>query len=181
MNDETVIRAIRNREETAIRHVIDKYSRLLWTVVDAVLGGSACVQDVEECVADVFIYLWEHPEKYDPRRGTLKSWLALVARSRALDRWRALQRRSTLPLDELTPIAGGAGVADGLLAEETKSALREALKRLSPEEQDILTRRYYHEQKPREIALALGVSVKQVNNHLYRAKQKLKTEMRDLV
>ena len=181
MNDETVIRSIRNREETAISHVIDKYSRLLWTVVDAVLGGSACVQDVEECVADVFIYLWEHPEKYDPRRGTLKSWLALVARSRALDRWRALQRRSTLPLDELTPIAGGTGVADGLLAEETKRALREALKCLSPEEQDILTRRYYHEQKPREIALALGISVKQVNNHLYRAKQKLKTEMRDLV
>ena len=181
MNDETVIRAIQSREENAINHVINKYSRLLWTVADAVLGGSASVQDVEECVADVFIYLWEHPEKYDPRRGTLKNWLALVARSRALDRWRALQRRSTLPLDELPPLADRMGVADGLLTEETNRTLHEALKRLSPEEQDILTRRYYHEQKPREIALALGISVKQVNNHLYRAKQKLKTEMRDLV
>lgn len=181
MNDESVIRAIQDRDEDVISHVITKYSRLLWTVADAVLGASGCVQDVEECVADTFIYLWEHPEKYDPQRGALKSWLALVARSRALDRWRSLQRRSTVPLDELPLLADRMGVADGLLAEETKNALLGAIERLGQEEQDILTRRYFQEQKPREIALALGISVKQVNNHLYRAKQKLKAEMRDLV
>lgn len=181
MSDESVIRAVQNGEEQAINYVITKYSRLLWTVADAVLGVTAGVPEVEECVADVFIYLWEHPEKYDPKRGTLKSWLTMVARSRALDRWRSLQRSVALPLDGLAPIAACVGAADGLFAEETNHALYDALERLSREEREILKRRYFYEQKPREIALALGISVKQVNNRLYCAKQKLKTEMRDLV
>ena len=41
-------------------------------------------------------------------------------------------------------------------------------------EKDILIRRYFYEQKPKEIARALDLSVKQVDNYLYRSKQKLR-------
>ena len=69
MNDERMITAIKNRSEAAINEVITKYSKLLWSVAGAVLNNIGSTQDVEECVADAFIYLWEHPEKYNPQRG----------------------------------------------------------------------------------------------------------------
>ena len=90
MRDEAIIRAIQRGDEGAIAGVITRYARLMWSVAGSVLRGVGSDQDVEECVADVFVYLWQHPDKFDPRRGSLRSWLAVVARSQAVDRCRAL-------------------------------------------------------------------------------------------
>ena len=173
MNDEKIIAAIRRGDERAIDRVMDKYSRLMWSIASAVLKNTASVQDVEECVADVFIYLWQNPEKYDPERGGLKAWLSAVARSRAVDRYRELLRRRETPLDEELPVEQ-LGIAEGLAAQETRQALNAAVRALEEPDREILIRRYYYEQKPREIALATGLTVTQVNNSLYRSKRQLR-------
>lgn len=179
MNDEKIIRGIRNGDEAAMGQVMDRYSRLLWSVVGGVLHSAASEQDVEECVADVFIYLWQNPDKYDPGRGKLRAWLCVVARSRAVDRYRELSRRSDVPLED-TLIADRIGAADRVLAGETRQTLLRALEALERQDREILIRRYFHEQKPREIAAALALPVRQVNNRLYRAKRKLRELISDL-
>ena len=173
MNDITAIAGIQNRDERVIGEIIVKYSKLLWPIASAVLKNVGTEQDVEECIADVFIDLWEHPDKYDAARGTLKTWLCMVARCKAIDRYRALFKHSTVPL-EGAMMAGRMGMQDALLQEETKRELVTAVNALADVEKDILIRRYYFEQKPREIAKALDMPVKQVENHLYRSKQKLR-------
>ena len=173
MNDEAVISGIRRRDENVINQVIQKYSRLLWPTASAVLKNVGSDQDVEECVADVFIDLWENPHKFDPARGSLKSWLCMVTRSLAIDCYRELSRCSTVPL-EGAMMAGRMGIQEALLKEETKRELIAAVNALADLERDILIRRYYYEQKPREIARALDLSVKQVDNYLYRSRQKLR-------
>ena len=65
-------------------------------------------------------------------------------------------------------------ISQALLQEETRKELIAAVNALADLERDILIRRYYYEQKPREIAKALDLSVKQVDNYLYRSKQKLR-------
>ena len=178
MNEEAIIRAIRDGDEAAVGQVIDRYSRLMWSIVSAVLKNTGSEQDVEECVADVFIYLWENPGKYDPRRGRLKAWLSVVARSRAIDRYRELSRRGDVPLED-TLIVDRIGAADRVLARETRQDLIRAVEALEEPDREILIRRYYREQKPREIALALDLPVKQVENRLYRAKRKLRETISD--
>ena len=173
MKEDVILSGLQRREEAAIGYVITKYAKLLWPIASAVLKNVGSRQDVEECVADAFIYLWEHPERYDPQRGTLKSWLCIVARSRAIDRYRELTRCSTVPL-ESAMMAGRMGVQDALLREETRRELIAAVNALADLERDILIRRYYYEQKPKEIAKALDLTVKQVDNYLYRSKQKLR-------
>lgn len=161
-----MIRAIRERDEGAMGQVMGRYSRLLWSVAASVLKN-APDQDVEECVADAFVYLWQHPERYDPGRGKLKAWLSAIARSRALDRARQLSRRQELPLEEQ-------------ILEEApppEDGLEELLEGLSGEEQEILRRRYRDGEKPGEIAQALGLPVKRVENRLYRGRQKLRKKL----
>ncbi|RAY97442.1 hypothetical protein DK853_54735, partial [Klebsiella oxytoca] len=68
-------------DETVINEVINKYSKLLWSVSGAILSSIGSAQDIEECVADTFIYLWDHPDKYNPERGKLKTWLSIIART----------------------------------------------------------------------------------------------------
>lgn len=173
MREENLITALARRDADAMNEIINKFARLLWPIVSAVLKNVGSEQDVEEVVADAFIYLWEHPGRFDPKRGSLKTMLCVVARSRAIDRYRELTRRSTVPLEEAF-LADCLGMQEEFLKEETRQELKAAVNALGEPGREILIRRYYYEQKPREIALALNMTVKQVDNVLYRSKRSLR-------
>ena len=173
LNDEKIITAIKNRSEAAINETITKYSKLLWSVAETVLSHIGSVQDVEECVADTFIYLWEHPEKFNHQRGKLKTWLSIVARTQAVNRYREITKRNTLPLED-TDFIDQLSVVDAVLEAEARKALLAAVNALGEPDREILIRRYYYNQKPKEIALALDMSVKQIDNRLYQTKRRLR-------
>lgn len=173
MDDEKMIAAVKARNEKAVAAAIDKYSRLLWSVAAAVLNNMGSIQDVEECVADTFIYLWEHPDRYDPGRGKLKTWLSIIARTQAINRYRTITRQNTIPLEDAA-FLNQIGIADDIMQEDTRQALLAAVNALGEPDREILIRRYYYDQKPREIALALNITIKQVDNRLYRTKRKLR-------
>lgn len=166
-------RAVGNGDEEALGLVMEKYARLLWPIAAAVLKNVGSDQDVEECVADAFIYLWEHPGSFDPKRGKLKTLLCILTRSRAIDRYRELSRRNTVPLEQAL-CGGGVCAQEAALREEALAELREQIQSLGELNREILVRRYYYGQKPREIALATGLTVTQVNNSLYRSKRQLR-------
>jgi RNA polymerase sigma-70 factor (ECF subfamily) len=56
--------------------------RLLWELALA-----------EELVQEIFLRLWEHPERFDPARGSLRSFLLMDAHARCVDRIRSDSRR----------------------------------------------------------------------------------------
>lgn len=176
LNDLKIVNAIRNGSEAAIGEVIDKYSRLLWSVVSPVLRGIGSEEDMEECVADTFIYLWQNPQKFDPQRGALKTWLAVIARSKAVDRCRELARRHEDTLED-THLVQEMSLIESVLQEESRLLLVAAIRALKEPDREILVRRYYYDQKPREIARVLGMSTKQVDNCLYQTKKKLRAAM----
>ncbi|MPN09023.1 hypothetical protein SDC9_156311 [bioreactor metagenome] len=173
MNDVQMMAAIQKGDETFINYIIDKYSKLLWSIAGTILKNVGSAEDIEECVADVFIYLWQKPEKFEARRGKLKSYLAIIMRSRATDKYRQLSKQNVISLDEKLMI-NTLEIADDVLSEETKRTLIAAIKSLEEPERDIIVRRYYYDQKPKEIAFSLDMPIKQVENHLYRTKQRLR-------
>lgn len=172
MQEKNIIDAIKAGDEQAMQKIICRYSRLLWSIVGAVLSQVGTTEDMEECVADVFIDLWEHPQKYDESRGSLKAWLSVIARNKAIDRYRQKTKIQTIPLEET--VLAQMGVEPEM---ENKEGLQEALAELTEEEKEILLRRYVYQQKPKEMAVALGLSVKQIENRLYRIKAKMRKQM----
>ena len=184
--DEKTIKAIAARDEAAIARVISKYEKLLWKIVTGALGSAGAEEDAEECVADVFIRLWLEPDKFDPARGSLKTYLSVMARSVALDRRRMLARLAALrtgPIDNAPDSnesalpdqsrAADSDPAQQLVKTEELAELQEAINMLSEDERTIIIERYVRGRKPREIAPALGMEIKQVKNQIYRAKKKL--------
>lgn len=173
MREEALARGIGNRDEETLGLVMEKYARLLWPIAAAVLKNVGTEQDVEEVIADVFIYLWEHPGSFDPNRGKLKTLLCILTRSRAVDRFRELNRTAALPLEEALT-ASGMCTQEAMERQETRTELLAQINALEGMNREILLRRFYYSQKPREIALATGLTVTQVNNSLYRSKHQLR-------
>ncbi|MCR4669401.1 MAG: sigma-70 family RNA polymerase sigma factor [Clostridia bacterium] len=162
--------------ETEFEKIVDKYSRLLWSVGAKVLDGVGNEQDVEECVADVFIDLWRSPESFDPDRGSLKTWLCVKCKSKAIDRFRSICSHMTEDLDE-TDLSDLWEPPDDLLAKERGSALREAIARLDDQEREIIISRFFLDRKPRQIARLTGLPVRKIENIIYRTKKKLVVEL----
>ena len=175
MNDKKIISAIANQDEQMLALAIRKYSKLLWKIAASVLINAASAQDVEECIADVFIYLWRYPEKYDPDKAKLSSWLSILARSKASDRYRQSVKKRELPMEEIVAESLAHTKITAIDAEKEK--LLFCIDELNEKEKELIIRRYYYEQKPSEIAVALDMPKKQVENKLYYVKQKLKKMM----
>ena len=172
MDDIQIINGIKNENEAAFRYAIDKYSKLMWSIAATILINASNTIDIEECVADVFVYLWQNYAKYDAHRGGLKSWLSAIVKSKAINKYHQLSKRSELSLNDEIAIDEVAAIDDVMTA-ETKSELIAAVNTLGEPDREIIIRRYYYQQKPKEIGFILDIPVKQVENRLYRSKLKL--------
>ena len=74
------------QEPAAFRDAYAELRPVALRVALSVLGDHEAAEDV---VQDVFMQLWQRPASYDPARGSLRTYVAMLTRSRAVDRWRA--------------------------------------------------------------------------------------------
>src|SRR4051795_10099153 len=78
-------------DSDSFRSAFAEHHRKVYAAAFSVLGDATLAQDV---VQDVFLRVWKRPDRFDPARGDLGTYLRLMARSRALDLWREGQVRS---------------------------------------------------------------------------------------
>lgn len=80
-----------NLDTIAFRTVYERNWSQVHAAANSVLHDAAEAEDVAQ---EVFLRLWNEPDRFDPKRGTIDRYLRMLARSRALDRWRSLQAAS---------------------------------------------------------------------------------------
>lgn len=150
--------------------VWEEYRHLLDTVVRSLLKPVGSEEDVEECVQDI---LWEYlsnREKWDPARGSEKTYLCVLARSRAKTLRKKLAGRAAEPLEEGMALVAG----DDMERSAVQDALKRALGRLTPEERRLFTLRFVYEWPTAELARQLGISESAVTTRTQRLRGKLK-------
>lgn len=90
-SDEDAMSRLQNRDEGALRILFERYSKLVFSVGLRILHD---LSEAEEIVQEVFLYLYEKPALFDPKKGTAKFWIVQLAFHRALDRHSYLEKRS---------------------------------------------------------------------------------------
>lgn len=172
MNELKLAQKLKRGDRLALNRAMDAFTPYLSAVVWNAMGPSASTQDVEEIVSDAFLALWSHRDRLDPEQG-LKSWLAAVARNRAIDRLRATPP-TPLPLEDAAT-AGGCAPEEELERRMFADTLLRAVQALPPPDDQLVFRFYYEEERLKDIAADLGLSVPAAKSRLCRARQKLKT------
>ena len=175
MNDEMLMEKLRRKDSEALSHIIDTYSKLLWVIVGGILGKTGTPQDIEECISDVYLHVWNNPTAFNPNRGSFKTFIAVIAKSKALDAYRKLSKIMFAELDEAA--YKDDDLLDGVVSKQRHGELYAAIKTLTEPGKEIIIRRYFFDEKPSKIAESMSLAVKEVENKLYQSKLKLRREM----
>jgi RNA polymerase sigma-70 factor (ECF subfamily) len=142
-------------DRVALARLYDRHAPGLLALAFRVLGSAP---EAEDLVHDVLLEAWESGDDFDPRRGTVRTWLAVRTRSRALDRLRARGRRR-----EVEPPPGGeepgrVAPDDPSLAPDQRR-LRAALVDLPETQRAVLALAYFEGWSASEIAENLQLPI----------------------
>ncbi|GAA0182451.1 hypothetical protein SH2C18_48280 [Clostridium sediminicola] len=177
MEDKKLQRDVHSRIPKTYDFLINKYSKLLWVIASGILKNTGSIEDIEDCVAESFAYLWEYPEKYDEGRGSIKSYLCIVTKSKAIDKVRKINKTPLLPYDDAL-ITETDDIEDALFKKQMIDEIYNFAKKLKKPDSEIFLLRYFYQLKPREIALKLNISAKEVSNKLYNSRKSLLTRIK---
>jgi RNA polymerase sigma-70 factor (ECF subfamily) len=148
-----------------------QYAGLLHYIVGGILLNES---DIEECISDICVKVWQSIKSYSPDKGKFSTWLTVIARNQALN---YLKRKHTEHDELKEETAGISSVEDDILRRERAEELKCAIRTLSLEEQHIFYRKYYYLQQTSQIAAELGMTVRSVEGKLYRLRKKLQKKL----
>jgi RNA polymerase sigma-70 factor (ECF subfamily) len=172
-SDQTLVAAMAGGDREAIGTLYDLYAPGMIAAAVKMLGAQREAQDL---VHDVFLEAWLHAAEYDPERGSLRSWLWLRLRSRALDRLGTAEATRTRSLDEGDPLATGASLAPAL-EHADRIGLQKAIGRLDIAVRDVLELTYFRGLTAQVISDRMNIPVGTVRSRLARGLRELRAAL----
>ena len=139
-------------DQPALAEFYDASSAKVFGLVMKILADRTVA---EEVTMDVYTQVWRRASTYDTERGTPGSWLMMLAKTSAIDRFRSsyLERGRQVPLDQAAELPGDAATPEQYSADlERQRLVQEALASLTAEQRQAIALAYYWGLSQSEIA-----------------------------
>lgn len=176
--DTALYTALRRGDSKALGLLYNRHAGLVYGIGLKVLGNTQAAEDLTQ---DIFVTL-ASSDRYNPNRGALRTYLAVLTRSRAIDRLRSkgAAHRKISRLQTLQSISPAQNVPlEQVSQHERNNTLQTALSQLSPEEQQILNMMYFEGLSQSAIAQALDIPLGTVKTRSRRGLIKLRQILKD--
>lgn len=167
-------------DREAFEQLYDRTSRYVFGVAVKVLEDRERAAEVAQ---EVYAQVWEEAESFDPARGTALTWLAMMTRSRALDRSRSeTSYGDALEELEQEPRTSPTGESpqnpeEAAVLSERRSLLREALTELPDEQRITLELSFFRGMSQREMAEQTDTPLGTVKSRMRSAMAKLEDRL----
>ncbi|MCC0178586.1 sigma-70 family RNA polymerase sigma factor [Waterburya agarophytonicola K14] len=168
---------LQNGETDTLAILYDRHVGLVYGISWNLLGNTA---EAEDLTQDIFLNLTKKCS-YDPQRGSLRTYLRILTRSRALDRLRSRSRQQRIrnqALNENAKVLSESPMEEAVQIERSHKIV-EALKQLSIKEREVLRMAYYQGLSQSEIAQRLGTALGTVKSRTRRGLLKLRQALTD--
>ncbi len=187
-DDYSLMEALAARDATALERLYDRHGGVVYALGFRVLGDW---MEAEALVVDVFWELWHRPDRYDSTRGSPKTFIATLTRSRALDRRRSRHRAAfdaEVPLSadgtaEAETEAGSAApvAADPLdqsIHAEQQQRMAAVLAELPPEQRRVVELAFFEGLSHSQIAELEGITLGTAKSRIRRGLIRLRNLLR---
>jgi len=162
--DELLVQAMARGDREALGALYDRFAGEMLAVGQRFLGGA---REAEDLVHEVFLEAWHRARHYDRTRGSVRTWLMLRLRSRALDWLRSARRAGLVGFEETK--GAPAASADPDAAWRIRRALHGELAELPEEQRVVLELGFFAGYSHAEIALELEIPLGTVKSRISRA------------
>jgi len=172
--DAELVRAVARGDRPALAQLYDRFSPILLAVATRILGER---REAEDLLHDVFLEVWRQAADYDSARGSVRAWMLIRLRSRAIDRRKSAGSSRVVSLEGETERGGEEREAtvheDPTLAPD-RSAIRRALAALPEEQRVVLELGYFEGLSSSEIAERIDAPIGTVKSRVAAGLAKLR-------
>jgi RNA polymerase sigma-70 factor (ECF subfamily) len=182
-SDETLMRAITDRRQLALRELYQRYGKTVKAVVVRVVHEEAEADDV---LQEIFLQIWKEAENYSPQAGRPLGWVVTLARRRAIDSLRRRQaysrakERFESQLDHHPESWSRNRIAEDLVQSDLRRFLARQMNLLPPFQREVIKLSFFEGRSHREIATLTGTPLGTVKTRLELGLRKLVNSVRPL-
>lgn len=153
-SDTVLVVAVARRDEAALAELYRRHGGSLLCAALRVLSVRPLADEV---VQDVFIRLWQDPERFDPDRGSLRSFLLAQCHGRAVDTLRSERARRRREEGEANALRDNPVLEDQVLDYVVGQQLRDAVATLSEKQRLAISLAYFGGNSYVDVASLLGL------------------------
>ena len=177
--DEALLLRVGAGDEGAFRELFARYTAVSHALAFRLVRQA---QVAEEIVQEAFLAVWRTPERYDPARGSVRSWLMGTVHHRAVDavRREQAQRRRTDQAAALAPRIAEDPIDDVVSALDLpreRRLVQKALAGLPDEQRDVIQRMYFDGMSQSQIAERTGLPLGTVKSRTLLAMRRLRSHL----
>src|SRR6202050_5643773 len=171
--DVALVDALARRDQDAMATLYQRHAKAIFDYARCTVGQRTVAEDV---VQDVFVQLWKQPERFDPARGNMRSYLLTLAHGRSIDLARSETSRSRR---EARDEPGRRASPEELFETGWAHAdeVHRALARLTPEQRDAIALAYFGGYTFREVAAFLHLPEGTIKNRIRTGLARLRDEL----
>lgn len=164
--------AVGGEERDALHELYRLTASKLFGIALRICGDRQAAEDV---LHEVYLIVWRRAGAWEPGRASPITWLATIARNRAID-WRRAQRvRAVAPLEDAPDLPDPAPDAErGLIAAGERQALLDCLAELEGRQRDAIRTAFFDGVTYAEIAARAGVPAGTAKSWVRRGLARLK-------
>lgn len=175
-SEAVLLQLIAHGDEDAFEVLYHRYRSLVYGLVLNIVGDVSTAEDV---TLDVFSQVWKQAVSFQPQMASFKTWVASIARHRAIDELRRRRSRPHQDVPRWAEIESSA-LADPhqlqamLEYKDMQARVRAAIAALPVEQREALALAYFKGYSHRRIAEALNRPLGSVKTHIRKAMQQLR-------
>lgn len=165
------LKRVAQGDEAAFELVYAATSVKLYGIIVRILGRRELADEV---LQEVYIRVWQRASQFDPASGSPITWLASIARNRALDETKRKTMRSLEELPGLQEVASWNDAVQNHQFNTERMRLLACLDCLDPHKKQVILLAYHYGMTREEIARHVGRPVATVKTWLRRGLAQLK-------
>ena len=175
--DAELFRRLASGQTEALGQLYDRHAGLVHSIALQLLSNA---QEAEDLTQDIFLNL-VRKNSYDPKRGSLRTYLAILTRSRAIDRLRSRQRQQEKLKTDVEIEKQSEALIEEISQIEQSQQIQAALASLPELEQQVLRMAYYQGLSQSEISEQLDIALGTVKSRSRRGLIKLRQALADFM